>query len=96
MSKFAVNTKCDVEKSDVKTEETEVEKELAMLGPYQAERYKRMCEEIRSKMQYHKTDLPEKWNLQRDLLDYQALKEFRAEFEATHWKLRNMVNEFDI
>ena len=61
MSKFAVNTKCDVEKSDVKTEETEVEKELARLGP---ERYKRMCEEIRSKMQYHKKDLLEKWNLQ--------------------------------
>ena len=96
LSKFAVNTKCDVEKSDVKTEETEVEKELARLGPYQAERYKRMCEEIRSKMQYHKTDLPEKWNLQKDFLDYQALKEFRAEFEATHRKLRNMVNEFDI
>ena len=31
----------------------------------------------------------------KDVLDYQALKEIRTEFEATYKNLRNMVNEFD-
>ena len=36
-----------------------------------------------------------KWKELKDLLDYQALKEIRNEFESSHKKMRNMVNEFD-
>ena len=54
-----------------------------------------MAKLIEKKMSSHKQDLLKKWEDQKDLLDYQSLKEFRTEFESSHKYLRNMVNEWD-
>ena len=65
----------------------DVEEELARVGTYQAERVR--------KMTFHKTDLLKMGEEQKKFLDYQGLKEFRSEFEASHKYLRNKVNEWD-
>ena len=50
---------------------------------------------IGEKMDFHKTNLIEKWNKQKEILDYQALKEIRSEMESTYKKLCYMVSEWD-
>ena len=54
-----------------------------------------MAKLIENKMSSHKQDLLQKWKDQKDIFDYQSLKEFRTEFESSHKYLRNMVNEWD-
>ena len=54
-----------------------------------------MRKEIKEKITYHKNDLLAKWSAQKEVLDYQALKEFRTDLEMTHRALRNMVNDWD-
>ena len=54
-----------------------------------------MLKNIEEKMNFHKNELLQKWKDQKDLLDYQALKEIRSEFEATHKNLRYMVSEWE-
>ena len=80
---------------NVVAEEEAINRELETIGIYQADRYYKMKTVIIEKMKYHKDDLKAKWNEQREMLDYQALKEFRAEFEADHKKLRYMVSEWE-
>ena len=77
------------------TEDEEIARELRNIDPYHATRFKKMKSEIESKMDFHKEDLKKKWQDQKDILDYQALKEIRNEFESTHKKMRFMVNEWD-
>ena len=72
-----------------------IEKELASLDKHQAQRVTKMKKEIEVKMTFHKKDLIEKWKAQKEVLDYQALKEFRSDMESTHRSLRHMVNEWD-
>ena len=72
-----------------------VKRELHAIGSYQADRFLKMKKEIKEKMKFYKDDLLLKWRQQKEILDYQALKEIRSEFEATHKKLRFMVNEWD-
>ena len=72
-----------------------VKNELKGIDKYKSDRVKKMKREIERKMSYHKDDLLQKWKSQKEMLDYQALKEFRNDFEMTHRSLRNMVNEFD-
>ena len=84
------------EKDGTETSEKEiVQEELDRVGEYQADRVKKMAKLIEKKMSLHKQDLLKKWEDQKDLLDYQSLKEFRTEFESSHKYLRNMVNEWD-
>ena len=72
-----------------------VKTELEGIGKYKSDRVKKMKKEIEEKMSYHKNDLLRKWSAQKEVLDYQALKEFRSDFEMSHRTLRNMVNEWD-
>ena len=77
------------------TEEAVIRRELAAIGSYQAERFGRMKKEITDRMSFHKEDLLTKWKEQKDILDYQALKEMRSEFEGTHRKVKYMVSEWE-
>ena len=72
-----------------------VERELAAIDAHQAERVRKMKKEIKEKMKFHKEDLLKKWKDQKNVLDYQALKEYRSDMESTHRGLRHMVNEWD-
>ena len=72
-----------------------IEQELAAIDDHQAQRVNKMKKEIETKMEFHKKDLTEKWKTQKEVLDYQALKEFRTDMESTHRSLRHMVNEWD-
>ena len=69
-----------------------VERELAAIDAHQAERVRKMKKEIKEKMKFHKEDLLKKWKDQKNVLDYQALKEYRSDMESTHRGLRHMVN----
>ena len=82
------------ESDEINDANDKVETEMRRINPYYAERVHKMVKEIEEKMKYHKIDLLAKWRNQKDLIDYQALKEFRNEFEATHKKMRYMVNEW--
>ena len=73
----------------------QIERELASISAHQAERVRKMKKEIKEKMKFHKEDLLKKWKDQKNVLDYQALKEFRSDMESTHRSLRHMVNEWD-
>ena len=77
------------------SEEEKVQYELQHLDQYNTVRFERMKKDIKRKMNFHREDLKTKWNAQKDILDYQALKEIRYEFEGTHKKMRFMVNEWD-
>ena len=46
-------------------------------------------------MTSHKTDLLKKWSEKKDLIDHQALKEMKNDFEATHKQMNYMVSEWD-
>ena len=81
-----------VENADMSNE---AKQELGRIGSYQADRFQKMRKEIQEKMQFHKQELLEKWRDQKEILDYQALKEIRAEFEGTHKSLRHMANEWE-
>ena len=72
-----------------------IKAELEGIGKYKSDRVKKMKKEIEEKMSYHKKELLKKWSAQKEVLDYQALKEFRSDFEMSHRTLRNMVNEWD-
>ena len=76
-------------------ESSDVDDELARIGEYQAKRVKKMKNLINEKMSDHKDELVTRWNTQKELLDYQSLKEIRSEFESTHKKMRHMVNKWD-
>ena len=54
-----------------------------------------MIKEIKVKMEFSKANHILKWEEQKDILDYQALKEIRSEFEGTHKKVRYMVSEWE-
>jgi hypothetical protein len=84
----------DKDNSENKDEEN-VKRELTAIGSYQAERFQKMKKEIKEKMKFYKDELLSKWIQQKEILDYQALKEIRSEFEVTHKKLRFMVNEWE-
>ena len=84
----------DKDNSENKDEEN-VKRELTAIGSYQAERFQKMDKEIKEKMKFYKDELLSKWIQQKEILDYQALKEIRSEFEVTHKKLRFMVNEWE-
>ena len=83
------------EEAEEKEQKDKIENELASLDEHQAQRVSKMKKEIEAKMKFHKTELIEKWKAQKDVLDYQALKEFRTDMESTHRSLRHMVNEWD-
>ena len=87
--------KVENEEAEEKEQKDKIENELASLDEHQAQRVSKMKKEIEAKMKFHKTDLIEKWKAQKDVLDYQALKEFRTDMESTHRSLRHMVNEWD-
>ena len=74
---------------------SDIERELQALGKYQSDRFQHMMKEIMKRMSFHKSNLLVKWQEQHDILNYQALKEIRAEFEMTHKKCRHMVSEWD-
>ena len=76
-------------------EEKQLERELKSIGKYQADRYKMMMKEIEQKMVYHRLNLLSKWKDLKEILDYQALKEIRSEFEATHKLMRYMVSDWE-
>ena len=81
--------------SDHDVEVTPIEREKRAIGQYQCERYNNMLNGIETKMDFHKVDLLAKWRNQKELLDYQALKEFRSEMESTHKKLCYMASEWE-
>ena len=95
--KLFLGTDENVEKEsdEINDANDKVETEMRRINPYYADRVHKMVKEIEEKMKYHKIDLLAKWRNQKDLIDYQALKEFRNEFEATHKKMRYMVNEWE-
>ena len=87
--KLFLGTDENVEKEsdEINDANDKVETEMRRINPYYADRVHKMVKEIEEKMKYHKIDLLAKWRNQKDLIDYQALKEFRNEFEATHKKI---------
>ena len=80
---------------DDDNDEEQMKRELESIGKYQSERYDKMKKVIIEKMEFHKQNLLTKWEEQKDILDYLALKEIRSEFEADHKKLRFMVSEWE-
>ena len=76
-------------------EEKDVKRELQHIGKYQADRYQKMMTEIEEKMEFQKSILLAKWQESKDILDYQALKEIRSEFENIHKNLRFMISEWE-
>ena len=89
---IALNKARETEEEDI---DTAIEAELDGIDKYKSDRVKKMRKEIKEKMTYHKNDLLAKWSAQKEVLDYQASKEFRTDFEMTHRALRNMVNDWD-
>ena len=86
----------NVSHGDVDTDDgDQIERDLTAIGKYQRERFHKMEKEIKENMDHHKKNLLDKWKNQKDILDYQALKEIRYEFEGSHKKMRYMVSEWD-
>ena len=87
--KLFLGTEENVEKENevINDANDKVDTKMRRINPYYADRVHKMVKEIEEKMKYHKIDLLAKWRNQKDLIDYQALKEFRNEFEATHKKI---------
>ena len=83
----------DVEEEE--REEDDLTRELRHIGKYQADRYSHMMKEIKDRMGFHRRNLLQKWKEQSDILDYQALKEIRSEFEVTHKKCRFQISEWE-
>ena len=76
-------------------ENVDFQRELEAIGKYQKERFFKMMKEIEVKMDFQISNLLVKWKEQKEILDYQALKEIRSEMEETHKKLRFMISEWD-
>ena len=85
----------DEETSENSLEDNQFKRELNAIGKYQEERFHKMKKEIIEKMEFHKVNLLRKWDEKRDILDYQALREIRSEFELAHKNLRFMVSEWE-
>ena len=95
MRSLAENLSSMATVSEPDVEVSAIEREKIAIGQYQCDRYNNMLKAIEKKMDFHKADLLAKWSSQKELLDYQALKEFRSEFETTHKKLSYMVSEWE-
>ena len=82
LSRLAPVSNVSVEEITDEDENNEINMELSAIGKYQAERYKKMMKCIEEKMDFHKENLQLIWREQKDILDYQALKEIRYDMEA--------------
>ena len=95
IAKLTANLSIAIESnSDIAGDET-FNRELKSIGKYKADRYMKMRKDIETKMQRHHDDLKEKWEKEKDIIDHQALKDIRLDFEATHKKCRYMVSEWE-
>jgi hypothetical protein len=75
--------------------EVEVEKAINNLEKYVRERFVKIKKEISVKMREQITKLEDTWWDERDIIDYQGLKDIRFEFDQVDKKLRFLVNEWD-
>ena len=94
IDRLSANLSTMVDNEDI-TDEESIERELKHIGKYQADRYRKMIKDIEKKMKKHHEELKEKWEKDRDVIDHQALKDIRNEFELTHKKCRYMAAEWD-
>ena len=95
LSSLAPAIDLSLEDTSEADDDAQIERKLRSIGKYQAERYDKMIKEIKVKMEFSKVNHLLKWEEQKDILDYQALKEIRSEFEGTHKKVRYMVSEWE-
>ena len=63
-------------------EDYQLNREFSSIGKHQSDIVKNMIKGIKKKLDFHRANSLSKWDTQKDILDYQALKEIRSKFHG--------------
>ena len=75
--------------------ELQFERDLDNVDNMERERFWKISKEISTKMREQIAKLDKTWSEEKDIIDYQGMKDIRWEFDQIDKKLRFIVNEWD-